>query len=70
MNPSKKRLFIITGAVFAAVALALLLIGGYMSGWDIAGWFTSTPAYILYFMLALYALFAFNLFFWDWIKRR
>lgn len=66
----RKKLFVWTGAGFAAAALVLFLVGGYMSGWDIAGWFSTPTAYILYFLVAFYAVFAVSLFVLDWLRKK
>lgn len=57
MNPSKKKLFITISVFFIIIALTFLLWGGWMAGWDILGWFTTTQAYILYFMIGFYLIF-------------
>lgn len=65
----RKKLFVWTGVGFAALALVLFLVGGYMSGWDIVGWFSTPTAYILYFLVAFYAIFVAFVFMQDWLRK-
>ena len=51
----KKRIFIIASVAFAIAATVLLLVGGYLAHWDIAAWFTSTIAYVVYVLAFTYA---------------
>lgn len=70
MNPSKRNAFIAISAFFAVLAVIFLLWGGALAGWDIAGWFTSTQAYVLYALLVFYALFVIGILVHGWVNKR
>lgn len=66
--PSKKGL-IIASAVIVILALAGLLIGGYLAGWDILGWFSTPMAIYLYIGLGLFAILIVGLLVRDWSRK-
>lgn len=69
-NPSKRNAFIAVSVFFALLAIVFLLWGGWMAGWDIVGWFTTTQAFVLYFMVGFYLIFLAYFLITDWVKKR
>lgn len=67
--PSKKGI-IIASAVFVLLAIAGLLVGGYLAGWDIIGWFSTPMALYLYIGLGLIAVLVVGLLVKDWATRK
>lgn len=67
---TKKKAVIVVSAIFAVLGLVALLVGGYMAGWDILGWFSSQYAYVFYVLVALYALAVLSVIMTDWVKKR
>jgi hypothetical protein len=63
-----KKLLLISAGVFLVFALVMLLVGGYIAGWDILGWFTSKYAMWMYLIGGLYILFVVGLVIYDKIK--
>jgi len=56
MERKYKKLYITCG-IFLVIAIALLLIGGNLAGWDIAGWFNiSTSKYFQWTLIAVVSL--------------
>ena len=64
-----KKLLLISAGVFLVFALVMLLVGGYIAGWDILGWFTSKYAMWMYLIGGLYILFVVGLVIYDKIKK-
>lgn len=64
-----KKLLLISAGVFLVFALIMLLVGGYIAGWDILGWFTSKYAMWMYLIGGLYILFVVGLVIYDKIKK-
>lgn len=64
-----KKLLLISAGVFLVFALTMLLVGGYIAGWDIVGWFTSKYAMWMYLIGGLYILFVVGLVIYDKIKK-
>lgn len=67
-NMKHKKLLLISAGVFLVFALIMLLVGGYIAGWDILGWFTSKYAMWMYLIGGLYILFVVGLVIYDKIK--
>lgn len=65
----RKKLFLIVTVAFLVLATVLLLVGGYMAGWDIVGWFSSKWATYIYFGAGLYLLYAIY-FLWKWLDEK
>ncbi len=63
-----KKLLLISAGIFLVFALIMLLVGGYIAGWDILGWFTSKYAMWMYLIGGLYILFVVGLVIYDKIK--
>ena len=63
-----KKLLIVCSCVFLVFALVMLLVGGYIAGWDILGWFTGKYAMWMYLIGGLYILFFVGLVIYDKIK--
>ena len=49
----KLKWMLILGGILVLGAAALLL-GFHLAGFDIIGWFTTTPAFITYFFVGVY----------------
>lgn len=64
-----KKLLLISAGVFLVFAIIMLLVGGYIAGWDILGWFTSKYAMRMYLIGGLYILFVVGLVIYDKIKK-
>ena len=64
-----KKLLLISACVFLIFAIIMLLVGGYIAGWDILGWFTSKYAMWMYLIGGLYILFVVGLVIYDKIKK-
>ena len=64
-----KKLLIISSCVFLVFALVMLLVGGYIAGWNILGWFTSKHAMSMYLIGGLYILFVAGIVIYDKIKK-
>lgn len=67
--PSKKGI-IIASAIFVVLALVGLLVGGYLAGWDIIGWFSTPMALYLYIGLGLIAVLILGFVVKDWATRK
>lgn len=63
-----KKLLLISAGVFLVFALIMLLVGGYIAGWNILGWFTGKYAMWMYLIGGLYILFVVGLVIYDKIK--
>lgn len=46
---------------------ASLILGFWIAGFDILGWFTTKWAFIVYFFLGAYAIFLGGVFIHDWV---
>ena len=66
--PSRKGLAI-ASAVIVVVAIVGLLVGGYMAGWDIVGWFSTPMAIYLYIGIGLFAILIVGLLVRDWSRK-
>ena len=44
MKNKKNIIFWLVSAICIVVAVVLFLVAGYLKGWDIAGWFSSSMA--------------------------
>lgn len=66
--PSRKGL-VIASAVIVVIAIVGLLVGGYMAGWDIVGWFSTPMAIYLYAMLGLFAILIVGILVRDWSRK-
>lgn len=66
--PSRKGL-VIASTVIVVVAIVGLLVGGYMAGWDIVGWFSTPMAIYLYIGLGLFAILIVGLLVRDWSRK-
>ena len=64
-----KKLLLISAGIFLVFAIVMLLVGGYIAGWDILGWFTSKYAMWMYLIGGLYILFVVGLVIYDKIKK-
>ncbi len=66
----KRKKFIISLVIWLVAALIILLVGGYIAGWDILGFFSSNLAIWLYVLTGVYfgVIIAFIL--WDRIKNQ
>jgi hypothetical protein len=51
-----KKSLIINIIVFGIISLALLLVGGYIAGWDIVGFFTSPMFLLIVFGVIVFAM--------------
>ena len=65
-NKAKWALLI---GLFLVVALCVLVLGFYLAGFDIIGWFSSKYAFIVYVTLGAYLLFAASLAVYDWVRK-
>lgn len=65
----QKNIIIVMSIAIVLVGLACFLIGGYLSGWNILGWFTSTTAYLFYICAGLYIGIVGYIFFKDKIDK-
>ena len=66
--PSRKGL-VIASVVIVVIAMVGLLVGGYMAGWDIVGWFSTPMAIYLYIGLGLFAILIVGLLVRDWSRK-
>ena len=66
--PSRKGL-VIAAAIIVVIAIVGLLVGGYMAGWDIVGWFSTPMAIYLYIGLGLFAILIVGLLVRDWSRK-
>ena len=66
--PSSKGL-VIASAVIVVIAIVGLLVGGYMAGWDIVGWFSTPMAIYLYIGIGLFAILIVVLLVRDWSRK-
>ena len=66
--PSRKGL-VIASAVIVVVAIVGLLVGGYMAGWDIVGWFSTPMAIYLYIGIGLFAILIVGILVRDWSRK-
>lgn len=67
MNNRNKAL-IFTGVILLVVALISFLVGGYLSGWDLIGFWTTPMAIWLYVLLGLYVFGVGALLLWEKIS--
>lgn len=65
----KLKWALIVGGFAIAGGIALVL-GFYLAGFDILGWFTTKWAFIVYFFLGAYALFIGALLVNDYVMKR
>lgn len=69
MHLSTKTKWIILVGLILLVGGALLILGFYLSGADILGWFKSKYAFIVYFFVFLYFSVAISFGVKDWVAK-
>lgn len=65
-----KWTLLVCAVAFAVVATIAILVGGYMAGWDIVGWFSTPSAIYLYVCLGIAAVTALGVVVYSWAFRR
>lgn len=46
------------GLILLVVGIAVFLLGAYLAGWDIVGWFSTPSAILVYVFVGLFAFIA------------
>ena len=67
-NKKANIIFYCVLSLVLVVGIVLFLVGGYMEGWDIKGWFTSNMAIWCYFLVGIYLVMI--IIFWLYSKYR
>lgn len=69
MNNRNKAL-IITGVIIVTLAFALLMVGGWLAGWDFAAYFRSPSFIWLCVLVGVYALTVAAVLIRDWLDNK
>mgnify|MGYP003495976322 CR=1 FL=1 len=69
MKNKKNIIFWLVSAICIVVAVALFLVAGYLKGWDIAGWFSSSMAIWCYFIVGIYLIALLIMWLWGKYKK-
>lgn len=69
MNNRNKAL-IITGVIIVTLAFALLMVGGWLDGWDFAAYFRSSSFIWLCVLVGVYALTVTVVLIRDWLDNK
>ena len=67
---STKLKWLIIVGVFALVGGIALIVGYYLAGADIIGWFTTKWAFIVYFFIGIYVLVLGGVLVNDYVMRK
>ena len=69
MKNKKNIIFWVVSAISIVVAVVLFLVAGYLKGWDIAGWFSSSKAIWSYFIVGIYLIALLIMWLWGKYKK-
>lgn len=67
---TRNKVLIITGIIVLLCALFVFLIGGWIAGWDFAGFFTSSVFVWICVLVGLYAVVVAAYLIKDWIDNK
>lgn len=65
---NKAKWTLLVGA-FLLVAIVAMIVGFYLAGFDILGWFKTRYAFIVYIVVGFYAFIASYVFIMEYIKK-
>ena len=69
MKNKKNIIFWLVSAICIVVAVVLFLVAGYLKGWDIVGWFSSSMAIWCYFIVGIYLIALLIMWLWSKYKK-
>lgn len=69
MKNKKNIIFWVVSAISIVVAVVLFLVAGYLKGWDITGWFSSSMAIWCYFIVGIYLIALLIMWLWSKYKK-